>query len=350
MNTMDQAAELGRRIDLHPRFRLGHLPTPLEPLKRLSSWLGGPSVWVKRDDASGLGQGGNKVRALEFVIPEVLASGADILLTSGVIQSNAARQIAAAAAKVGLDCHIAMITDRVARTDPDYLASGNILLDRLFGASWEPISIKDDRAAVMERIAVRLRGEGRRPYLVPYGCANRLGAVGYLAAAREIAEQADRLGLALTHVVHASGTGGTQAGLIAGFAALGRPVEVIGIDVDADPPGVRFRVQRLLRELADELGLEPSPLERTIRVEGDYSAGAYGVADEGTLEAVAAAARLEALIVDPVYAGKCLAGIIGMSRAGRLKPTDTVVFLHTGGTPALYAYRSLFEGIMERSR
>lgn len=311
-------------------------------MKRFGPWLGGPSVFVKRDDASGLGQGGNKVRALEFVVPAAQEADADILLTAGVVQSNSVRQVAAAAAKCGFDCHFAMITDRVNGTDPDYGATGNIFLDRLYGATYETISINDDRVAALERIAAQLRASGRRPYIVPYGCADRLGATGYLNAALEIAEQAAERERSITHVVHASGSGGTQAGLIAGFAALGMPVEVIGIDIDADPAGVRGRVATILRELADEVGLEPAPLEEKIIIEPGYSAGAYGQADGPTMEAIARAARLEALTLDPVYSGKALAGVIGLSKAGRFRPSDTVVFLHTGGTPAIYAYRSLF--------
>jgi L-cysteate sulfo-lyase len=147
MKNTGDAAGLAQLISSHARTRLGHFPTPLEPLKRLSEWLGGPSVWVKRDDASGMGQGGNKVRALEFVIPEALATGADILLTAGVVQSNSVRQVAAAAAKTGLDCHFAMITDRVGRTDSDYARTGNVFLDHLYGATHEIISVRDDRAA-----------------------------------------------------------------------------------------------------------------------------------------------------------------------------------------------------------
>lgn len=333
---------LARRISAYPRARLGHFPTPLEPLMRLSERLSGPAISVKRDDASGMGQGGNKVRALEFVLPEALAAGADILLTAGVVQSNSVRQVAAAAAKAGLDCHFAMITDRVTATDADYAETGNALLDHLYGATHENISIKDDRAAVMERIASQMRERGRKPYIVPYGCANRIGAIGYLNAAIELAEQATELGTPITHVVHASGTGGTQAGLIAGFAALRLPIEVIGIDIDADLLGVRQRVERILGELSDEIGINRNFLARRIVVEGAFSAGAYGEADHRTVEAIRLAARLEALILDPVYSGKALAGLIGLCEAGRFKPSDHVVFLHTGGTPAIYAYRSIF--------
>jgi L-cysteate sulfo-lyase len=326
----------------HPRTRLGHLPTPFEPLRRLTSFFGGPQLWIKRDDATGLGGGGNKVRALEHVAADAVAEGADVLVTVGVIQSNSVRQVAAAAAKLGLGCHFGMITDRVPGIDRDYRQTGNILLDHLYGATHEPMSMGDDRASKLAEMASRIQAEGLRPYIVPYGCANRLGAIGYLGAALEIADQAAAMNVAITHVVHASGSGGTQAGLIAGFAALGLDVEVIGIDIDADPEGVRRRVASILRELADELALDFASLEKRINIESDYSGGAYGVADRSTFDAIMLAARLEGLLVDPVYSGKGLAGLSGLVRQGRIARDAQILFLHTGGSPAIYAYRSLF--------
>jgi L-cysteate sulfo-lyase len=177
---------------------------------------------------------------------------------------------------------------------------------------------------------------------VPYGCANRLGAIGYLNAALEISEQIAAQKLAITHLVHATGTGGTQAGLIAGFAALGLSIDVIGVDIDADPAGVKGRVTRILRELADEVGLDAGPLEEKVIIDSRYCAGAYGQADASTIEAISLAARLEALTLDPVYSGKAFAALIGLSKAGHFKPSDSILFLHTGGAPAIYAYRSLF--------
>lgn len=330
------------KLNTHKRMGLGHFPTPLEPLHNLSRWLNGPGIFVKRDDTSGLGQGGNKIRALEFLIPDALDCGADILVTSGVIQSNSVRQVAAAAAKVGLDCHFAVITDRVADTDKDYEQTGNMFLNRLYGATHEPVSIRDDKDKTLAGIAGRLRDEGRHPYIIPYGCANLLGAMGYLNAALETAKQIVEKNLNITHIVHASGTGGTQAGLLVGFALLKMPVEIIGIDIDADEQGVRNRVKKMVRLLANEVGLESAPLEEKIIIEPNYSAGQYGKADDTTLEAMTISSRLEALTTDPVYSAKGLAGILGLSRKGGLKKSDGVIFLHTGGIPAIYAYRSLF--------
>jgi len=334
--------ELLNRINRHKRLKLGHFPTPLEPLKRLGEWLGGPAVFVKRDDASGLGQGGNKIRPLEFLVPDALAAGADILLTAGVVQSNSVRQVAAAAAKVGLDCHFAMITDRVGKVDDDYGKTGNIFLSHLYGATYEEVSVNDDKDIILEKIATRLRTEGKSPYIVPYGCANLLGAIGYLNAALEITKQIIDQKLNISHLIHASGTGGTQAGLIVGFALLNLPIKVIGIDIDADEVGVRNRVTKILKKLANEVELDPAHLEKQIIIEPNFAAGAYGQADDGTIEAITISAKLEALTLDPVYSGKGVAGLIGLSRSGYFKKTDSVIFLHTGGIPALYAYRSLF--------
>ncbi|MET3579890.1 L-cysteate sulfo-lyase [Mesorhizobium robiniae] len=329
-------------IERYPRLNLAHLPTPFERMERLQAWLGVDNLWVKRDDLTGLGMGGNKVRALEFIIPDALALQGDVLVTAGVIQSNSVRQVAAAAAKHGFGCHFGMIVDRVSEIDRDYKQSGNLLLDYLYGATHEVMSFRDDRSRRLSEIAARLSTEGRKPYVVPYGCANRLGAMGYLNAALEVAIQAEASDVRLTHVVHASGTGGTQAGLIAGFAALGLDIEVIGVDIDAEPEGVHRRVATILRELAIEIGLDFASLERRIIVEPNYSAGAYGVAEARTVEAIEIAAKYEGIIVDPVYSGKGLAGLVGLVRQKRFTKDDRVLFFHTGGSPAIYAYRSLF--------
>ena len=237
-------------------------------------------------------------------------------------------------------CHVLMVTDRVDRTDDDYAETGNMFLGRLFGATFESISVHDNREERLRDAADRLRRERRTPYVVPYGCSNQLGATGYLRASLEIAHQIEASDIHFTHLVHASGTGGTQAGLIAGFAAMGLDIEVIGIDVDADPLGVRRSVGVRLAELTEALGLPP--MLDCIRIDSHYSAGAYGVADDAVVEAIQPGARLEALIFDPVYSGKGLAELIGLIRSDYFPPGAQVLFLHTGGEPALFGYRSLF--------
>ena len=200
-------AVLTSYLESVPRLSLGSFPTPLQPMTRLSAALDGPPVYVKRDDLSGFGGGGNKGRALEYILPEAIAGGADTLVTAGVVQSNSARQVAAAAARIGMACHVLMVTDRVDRTDSDYAETGNVFLGHLFGASFEPISVRDNRKEKLRATADRLRGQGRTPYVVPYGCSNQLGAIGYLSAALEIAHQIEECRIGLTHLVHASGTG-----------------------------------------------------------------------------------------------------------------------------------------------
>lgn len=337
---MVRDAVLARYLGSIPRLVLGNFPTPLQPLTRLSAALGGPPVYVKRDDLSGFGGGGNKGRALEYIMADAVASGADTLLTAGVVQSNSARQVAAAAARAGMACHVLTVTDRVTGTAADYAETGNMFLSRLFGASFEPISVNDHREERLRAAADRLTREGRTPYIVPYGCSNRLGATGYVQASLEIANQIEASGIGPTHLIHASGTGGTQAGLIAGFAAMGLDIEVIGIDVDADPDGVRRRVEERLIELTEALALPP--MSDRIEIDARFSAGAYGTAGAEVVEAIQMGARLEALLLDPVYSGKGLAGLIGLIRAGSFPLDAEVIFLHTGGDPALFAYRSLF--------
>ncbi len=343
---MEEAAlvsALADRLAALPRVRLAHLPTPLEPLDRLRAHLGAaPRLWVKRDDCTGLGLGGNKVRKLEFLLAEALAQGADTVVTGGVVQSNHIRQTAAAAAKLGLECHLAVMTGRVPRVDPDYNDTGNILLDRLFGAHCVTVDWRADRNAVIGSLMASLKARGRNPYMVPYGGSSATGAMGFVLAAAELLEQAQSLGVRITHIVHASGSAGTQAGLTVGLAALAPEVELIGLDIDAEPDRVRRDVTRVAHEAASMLGMPDMLRDRPITVLSGYAGEGYGLPTNGMLEAVKLGARLEGLVLDPVYAGKGFAGFIDLVRQGRFAADDNVVFWHTGGAPALFAYRSLF--------
>ncbi len=329
------AARLGRL----PRIPLAHLPTPVEKLERLTAHLGGPTLWIKRDDCTGLGLGGNKLRKLEFLLADALMQRADTVVTGGVVQSNHIRQTAAAAAKLGLECHLAVMTGRVPDVDPDYDETGNILLDRLFGAHCVYVDWKANRNAVIAGLIDGLKHRGRRPYMVAYGGSNALGACGFVAAAMELVQQLDHLDLRITHVVHASGSAGTQAGLAVGLAALAPEIALIGIDIDAEPERVRADVDRLARQTADMLGV-PAPAPVTVL--SGYAGPGYGMPAEAMVAAVRLGARLEGLVLDPVYSGKGFAGLIDLVRRVRFKPTDNVLFWHTGGAPGLFAYRSVF--------
>ncbi|WP_420348500.1 D-cysteine desulfhydrase [Pelagibius sp.] len=343
---MRPAAGLGEdmqdRLAAQPRITLAHLPTPLERLERLSAALGGPKILVKRDDCTGLGLGGNKTRKLEFLMAQARGQGADTVITTGGIQSNHVRQTAAAAARLGLACEL-VLTRVVPWGAPDYELSGNIQLDRLFGANVHLHDGGTDRVAAMESLAESLRRTGRKPYLIPTGGSNAVGALGYVAAAIELASQLAEAGETVAAVVHACSSGGTQAGLTAGLAALAPDVRVIGIDVDANPDAVAAEVRRLAGEVWSQLALPGSFPDAKVILQPGHAGAAYGLPTDEMREAVLRTARLEGLLLDPVYSGKAMAGLIGLIQAGGFGADETVVFLHTGGMPALFPYREALE-------
>jgi L-cysteate sulfo-lyase len=323
------------------RLGLAHLPTPFEPMKRLSEHLGGPRLWVKRDDCTGLGLGGNKLRKLDYVLKQALAEGCDTLVSGGVVQSNSQRQVAAAAAKLGLRCHLAVYHGRLAPPSADYDKTGNALLNRLFGATLHDVPWDGDRNGAIRALADRLSGEGRKPYLVPYGVSNPLGAVGYASTVAEIAQQSAAAGIAPVAIVHCTGSGGTQAGLVIGARRALPKTRVVGIDIDAEPERVWADVVSYAKGAADLLG---QPFDaHDVEVVAGHAGPAYGVAHEATVEAIKLGARLEGLVLDPVYSGKGLAGLIALVRSGRWTKNQDVVFIHTGGAPSLFAYRHLFD-------
>ena len=234
----DVVAQLERRLARFPRLGLAHLPTPLERLDRLTKHLGGPTIWVKREDCTGLGFGGNKLRKLDYVLHEALQAGADTLVSGGVVQSNSQRQVAAAAAKLGLACHLAVYHGRLAAPTADYEKTGNVALNKLFGAVLHDIPWTGDRNEAINALAARLADQGRRPYVVPYGVSNPLGAVAYASTVVEIARQSSAAGFVPAAIVHCSGSGATQAGLVVGAAACLPETRVVGIDIDAEPERV----------------------------------------------------------------------------------------------------------------
>jgi L-cysteate sulfo-lyase len=332
--------DLATLLSRFPRLGLAHLPTPLEPMTRLTAHLGGPRLWVKREDCTGLGFGGNKLRKLDYVLREALDAGADTLVSGGVVQSNSQRQVAAAAAKLGLACHLAVYHGRVAPPSQDYELSGNALLNRLFGATLHDVRWDGDRNAAIRALAEQLRRAGRRPYVVPYGVSNPLGAVAYASTIAEIGAQCAAQDIRPAAVVHCSGSGGTQAGLVVGASVCLPSTRVVGIDIDAEPARVRGDVLTYGRAAA---ALLDQPFaDEAVEVVAGHAGPAYGVPHAATLAAIGLAARLEALILDPVYSGKGLAGLIALIRDGRWDTDEDVIFIHTGGAPALFAYRHLF--------
>jgi L-cysteate sulfo-lyase len=329
--------DLGR----FPRIRLGQLPTPLEPMKRLTEALGGPRLWVKRDDCTGLSTGGNKTRKLEFLMADALRQKADTVLTQGATQSNHARQTAAAAAKLGLACHI-LLEDRTGFNDDPYRLNGNVLLDRLHGASISARPGGADMAAEMEKAAETLRAKGRRPYIIPGGGSNPVGALGYANCAQEILAQFGDLGLAPAAIVHGTGSAGTQAGLVAGLVASNSRVPVLGISVRAPKEKQEASVLALAKRTADHLGLGDIMRPEHISANGDYVGAGYGLPTPGMVDAVRMLAELEGILLDPVYSGKAMAGLIDLVRKGYFKADSDVIFLHTGGAAALFGYPEAF--------
>lgn len=319
-----------------PRLHMAHLPTPLEPMERLTRLLGGPRLWIKRDDCTGLATGGNKTRKLEFLVAEALQQGADTLVTCGAVQSNHCRLTLAAAAKEGLRCRL-VLEERVAGSyDPK--ASGNNFLYRLLGA--ERIRVVPEGAdmqAALAQEAEALAREGRRAYLIPGGGSNPVGAVGYVACALEIGAQLFDMGLAIDRVVVASGSAGTQAGLVAGFEGANMGIPVVGINVSRDRPEQEALVFDLARRTAERLGVKTPLAREAVVCFGDYWRPKYSVPNRGMVAAVNLMARTEAILLDPVYTGKAVAGLIDLSRRGFFKPGENLLFVHTGGSPALYA-------------
>lgn len=325
-------------LDRFPRVTLCHRPTPLEPMLRLTEHLGGPNLWIKRDDCTGLATGGNKTRKLEFLIGEALSLGADMVITQGAVQSNHVRQTAAAACKFGLDCH-ALLERRVADTAPDYERNGNVLLDHLFGTTLEFREPGLDMNAEAEAAAQRFRNEGRRPYVIPGGGSNVTGALGYAACAEELVRQS-ATSVSIDWIVMATGSTGTQAGLVSGLLALGANIPVMGISVRQKRDAQIKGVHALARRVADTLGGNSVPAAK-ILVNDEYVGAGYGVPADSTLEAIMLASRYEGILLDPVYSGKGFAGLVALARGGFFNNEDNVVFLHTGGASALFAYQEV---------
>jgi len=325
-----------RALAQAPRVALGVTPTPLAYLQRLTDELGGPRIYVKRDDLTGLAFGGNKVRKLEYLVGEALKLGCDTLVTTGAIQSNHARQTAAAAARCGLDCHL-LLVDAVDQRGPEYHENGNVLLDRLLGATTIAVGPPDmDTDRALKDHARRLERRGRRPYVVPAGGSTATGCLGYVAAAAELTTQLRSQRIYPTQLFHASSSGGTQAGLSVGLEQAGFRGRLTGVAVGTYAAEQRRRVRELIDATRRRLGLAEDPTEPDV---DDHHVGpGYGHPDHATLDAIGIFARLEGLLLDPVYTGKAAAALLSWVRDGRLTSADTVVLLHLGGQPSLFAY------------
>jgi len=327
--------------DALPRFALGHWPTPLEPLPRLSAELGGPKVWLKRDDCSGLATGGNKTRKLEYLLGDAVASGADSVVTFGAVQSNHTRQTAAACAKAGLMCH-QILTRTVQKTGAGYETGGNVLLSKVLGAQQHIVAPTDAKAYSMALVE-DLQAKGNTAYVIPAGGSNALGAVGYAQCAQELCEQAQEHGFELEYVMHASASAGTQAGLLFGLQHLQAETQVLGVNVyHPDPAALSTRVEQLVRKMNDTYAPSTQLVAQAANVNHAYIGPGYGQPSAQCLDAIRTVARLEGILFDPVYSGKALAALIDQVTLGNLSGHKDVVLIHTGGSPALYVYEDAF--------
>ncbi|HEV3058131.1 MAG TPA: D-cysteine desulfhydrase family protein [Vicinamibacterales bacterium] len=324
------AAELSAALASFPSLPLIHAPTLVEPMPRLSAILGGgPSLFVKRDDAIPFGFGGNKIRKLALVAARAKADGADMLITAGGVQSNHARATAATAARLGM--HAVLVANGEAQPRP----TANALLDRLLGAEVVYVPTRADRQPKIADLANHYRAEGRRPFAIPVGASTPLGALAFAAALVELVHQMAPPDV----IVHSTSSGGTQAGLVAGCRLLGLSTRVIGISADEAAPALQAEVRAIISGVADLLRLDPASLVRgsAIEVDDRFVGGGYGVPTDASREAIELAARTEALFLDPTYTAKAMAGLIAFVRQQKLAQGQTVVFWHTGGQVGLFA-------------
>ncbi|WP_411502396.1 D-cysteine desulfhydrase [Brevibacillus centrosporus] len=315
-------------------------PTPIEKLERLSQVLGGPAISIKRDDQLGLTVGGNKTRKLEYLVADALRQGADTLITCGAVQSNHCRLTLAAAVREGLKCQL-VLTEPIDGYNPQ--ANGNHLLFHLLGVEKiEVIPAGGDTLPVMEKLAQELADQGRKAYLIPVGGSNEVGSLGYMACAEEIEQQSWESGIVYDYVVTASGSAGTQAGLLAGFLARQSDIKVIGVNVSRDRAAQEAKVLDLFASTAEMIGLRGEIRPESVLCDDRFVGPGYAIPTEEMIEAVKLVAQTEGILLDPVYSGKAMAGLIGMIREGRFAKEDHLLFLHTGGSPALYAVPQLF--------
>lgn len=325
-------------LDQAPRIVLGHWPTPLEPAPRLTAELGGPNIWIKRDDCTGLATGGNKTRKLEFLLGEAQAQGKDTVVTFGAIQSNHARQTAAACAKLGLACHL-ILTDQVSSQDNRYKSGGNVLLDHILGAQIHivPAGDTDGIRALLDSLK-----SDHELYVIPGGGSNATGALGYALCARELLTQAQALGIEAAAIVHASSSAGTQAGLLWGLHMLHSTAAVYGINVYHDDPETLSRtIRKLLSDL--DARFDTDSTDVSININHAYRGDGYGQVNKETVAAIELMASMEGLLFDPVYSGKALRGLIDQISIGAFDGMDDIILIHTGGVPALNVYQNSFE-------
>lgn len=323
----------------HPRVKLTNLPTPIEYLPRLTEHLGGPKIYVKRDDCTGLAMGGNKARKLEFLLGDALKKNADTIVTHGTSQSNHTRLVAAAASKLGLKCEM-ILEHRVDISDDAYLKSGNVFLNQFFDVDIRYLAAGITIEFELEKTAQDVIERGDKPYVITRGGSTPVGTFGYVAAAHELTQQFTDQNLKFDHILHATASGGTQAGLVIGLAAAASKIKLLGLCANLPKEAQEERVYSLAIETMERLDCDFKIARKDVVVNSDYVGKAYGLPTMKMNEALLLLARLEGLLFDPVYSGKALAGMIDLIKQGRFNKGDSILFIHTGGEPGLFAYQN----------
>ena len=333
------------QLSKYPRVKLIHSPTPLEYLENLTQHLDGPDIYIKREDCTGLAFGGNKSRKLEFLIGDALKNKADVIITAGAVQSNHCRQTAAAATKFGMECII------VAKPSWSKEYNGNLFLDELLGAKL--VLLEEDNEALdqggklsmeetIENLMADLKTKGKNPYYIPVGGSNSIGSLGYISMTMELIAQANEMGIEIGSMVAASGSGGTQTGMILGADVEKSGIQTVGMAISSDATIVIPKLKDLCNQTSDYYELGLSYDEKDIIFNDNYIGEGYGIPSEEMIEAVKLLARKEGIILDPVYSGKAFAGMVDLIKKGYFDKSKAVVFIHTGGTPALFVYSDSF--------
>ena len=330
-------ARKGDDFDQIPRLNLTRLPTACNKMNNLTELVGGPDLYIKRDDVMELAHGGNKTRKLEYALADALNSGAKSVVTQGGLQSNHVRQTCSGAAKVGLEAHV-VLSNPVPELKEALMGSGNYLMDQLMGA--HIYLAEDDRGPVVEQVLSELTAAGKRPYNIPAGASNGIGSLGYMHAARELITQWDEMDISPSHIFTATGSCGTQAGLLMGLRHFGNTsTSVVGIGVTASRPALEARLRSVLDMICDETGIAKDFIaDHEITINDNYIGAGYGRPTDAGVAAIRLVAENEGVILDPVYTSKCMSGMLDMLKSGRLENARDVVFLHTGGVPAIHPY------------
>ena len=325
-------------FDKFERIDLGHFPTRIEYLKNISDMLKGPQIFIKRDDCTGLATGGNKTRKLEFILPDAIKNNSDLIVTVGAIQSNHARQTAAACAKIGMKCLI-VLEQRLDNAPESYMNSGNVFLNKVFGAEMILCPKDRDVKVFAEEIMEDRKRDGYNPYFIPVGGSNRLGELGYIECMREILENPNKD--SFSHIVVATGSGGTHAGLVAGKTLYKSNTKIIGISIKDNKSNQEKRVLKLTQNSCEHISCNP-PREEDVIVFDDYVGPGYAMPTNGMRDALSLMATKEAILLDPVYTGKAFDGLINLVKKNYFNSSDRVLFIHTGGSAALPAFEWAF--------